>query len=447
MVWDNYLSVGGLEIGNSARAYGYATTTDCPANWLRDPDGPSLADALGDAPYDYDNIESAPWYDPDVDALARRFLGVYVLSMDQLRDSTRSAQVTQRTGDGARIGGRRFASRAVRVQAWLTAAGRDALDYGMMWLSAALTSGNCGQHNSRCGVADAAFFVDVPRPKAEGETDDEYAAAIAPLRRFIHDVDATSGPFTVEERESRDGLHFGRLVEFTIEAEDAFIYGTTWQVPLTPTLPTVVQDTPYNLVPVPSAELAGSSLVVATNYSTNPSVETDATGWLGVAQVVSGADPAPYFTSGRSTELAADGVASMRGRILGNGTTEIPATASTMLLYQDVSLAGVAAGQAVSFNIWGAALISAGTSVSQVTGLEAYIDWKNGSGTVLLKETLGLADSYDGFPFSAPSKHPPAGATQVRVHVKASVVWGSSATASKNSEIRVYADALAVTVP
>lgn len=429
MVWDNYLSVGGLEIGNSARAYGYATTADCPANWLRDPDGASLADALGDAPYDYDNIESAPWYDPDVDALARRFLGVYVLSMDQLRDSTRSAQVTQRTGDGARIGGRRFASRAVRVQAWLTAAGRDALDYGMMWLSAALTSGNCGQHNSRCGVADAAFFVDVPRPKAEGETDDEYAAAIAPLRRFIHDVDATSGPFTVEERESRDGVHFGRLVEFTIEAEDAFIYGTTWQVPLTPTLPTVVQDTPYNLVPVPSAELAGSSLVVATNYSTNPSVETDATGW---GTAVLGFTPAT--TGDRSTELAADGVASYKASV----TTTNSGTNGVMTAYQEVALAATG-GVPVSVTIWAALLLRGGTATLDT--VDGRIDWLDSGSAVIATTNLSDGD-LAGAAMSVRSVTPPPTAVKARV-----VASGRVASWAVGAQLALYADALALTVP
>jgi len=665
-VWDDYLALGGLEIGNSARAYGYATTADCPVAWLRDPEWDGAAEALGDLPYDFANIASAPWYDPDSDDLSRRFLGVYPLSLNNLRDSMRTATITQRTTDGGRIGGRRHAAREVRVQAWLTAQGSDALEYGMTWLSAALAAGGCGQHNSRCGVADMAFFTAAPPARGEvpdfsewaetrrnlatepqpvslsqqdgkmkidggrwfgsggatgtysvvtdatdgplpeitsyarktwsvvgtgsgdlgfslskgnanttattgvpvvvghtytlsgwirasadygvdssqgaqmqvwfhaadgtyvssnntgrfnlvadewarvsltftipagvatfgavldidggaipavgftldgtgllledspnlgdyfdgssvsatyaraewlgavgqsqsiyetrhdimrPQTDDEYAATLAPLRRFVHDVDTISGPFTVDERESSDGRHIGRLVEFTIGAEDPFVYAVTREVPLTPTLPTVVQDTPYNLTPNPSAELEDGTILVGTNFSTNPSVEVDATGWTAFSTGVT-----PAATGARSTELAADGVASYKVSV----TATNSGSAAQLLAYQDVSLAATG-GVPVSATIWAAALVTAGTAV--LGAMTGKVEWRNGSGTLLATTPLSAGD-VAGAAMSAKSMDQPSGATSARVIALATVTsW------SVGAQLALYADALAVTVP
>lgn len=127
----------------------------------------------------------------------------------------------------------------------------------------------------------------IERPR----TDEEYAAVVDSLRRFVHDIAVTSGPLDVEEFEPSRGF-YGKTIEFTITSERAWVYGLTKTLTLAPTLPSVVQDTPYNLIPYPSAELtseivnwlgavsadAGTQLTIPTHISpaggqtTHPSV-------------------------------------------------------------------------------------------------------------------------------------------------------------------------------
>lgn len=866
MVFKGYLEVGGREVANSARAFGYATTADCPASWLKDPECAGITDALGDVAYDFANIDQAPWFDPDQADLSKRFLGVYPITVENLSDSTRTAEVTERSNDGGRIGGRRHTSRAVRVQAWLTAQGADAMDYGMGWLAAAVSAGACGQHNSRCGVADLSFFTDCPpgrvdvpdytawtpqavdlftnprfedtsdtvearrnlasdpaatanrsagggvpvwgadwfgsgttgaissvtdatdgplpelatyqrktwtstnggsgnvgwshaslagtlgypvtpgqtlsvssylRPSSGGHTAriqygwfdssgvgigpttygaslempvgewsrimatvtapagaafcgfrsdvlygpwaigdtldgtgllvelspvvgdyfdgafspdsdltpswkgtpdaspsvltgvgvtsanisgpnvanfqssqwavegthsvritpksastdtftslggdtggmrlglvagetytmvavcrlsapltgtlnpssrsivffnrvggtylrtnsppvpneageyearltftvdpaateafvrlyngasagngdvwwdmatlvegvydgppftgsspddydqygkavaqyswdgaedaststretrtrfyrpqsaDEYEATVSPFRRFAHDVDATSGPFTVQEHKSSDGVHVGRLVEFTITAEDAFIYAATRQVPVLPSLPTVVQDTLYNLFPTPSMELTGGgSVVVATNYAQNPSVETNATGWASNTVAIT-----PAATGDRSTELAASGAASYKVSV----TATNSGTNGQLLAYQDVSLASIPAGSKVSVGMWATLVRASGTAV--LGNIAMRVDWLNSSSATISSTSLGTEPAAGG-PLAATSLTPPAGAVTARV-----VAAGNVTSWSAGAVLALYADALSVTVP
>lgn len=432
-MWDGWLSLGGVGIGNRGRAYGYATTADCPAMWLDDPECDALADALGESEYVFGNIADAPWFDPDDPDLSSRFLGSYIASVDGLRDSTRVAEVTERSGNGGRIGGRRAATRPIRVRAWLTAAGADALDYGMSWLAAAVQAGACGQHESRCGVADLAFFTACPPARDEGEPDADYQARVDKLRRFVHDVDVTSAPFTVQERESQDGVHIGRLVEFTLTAEDAFVYTPARNVPILPSTPIVVQDTLYNLVGQPSAELDQGTTVVATNYATNPSVESNATGW--VAQTSSGITPSA--TGARSTELAAVGAASYKVSVV---TTNSGTTNQYVRAYQNVDISGIPAGARVSVNVWGTFALLAGTAT--LTEVRGYVQWLNSSGTVLPGTTNLGAVSPSGGAIAMSSILPPVGAVTAQV-----IVSGNLSAWSAGASLALYADALAVTVP
>lgn len=272
-----------------------------------------------------------------------------------------------------------------------------------------------------------------------------YQKAVDGLRRYLHSAAVTSGPFTVERMQS--GPFEGHVVEFTITSERAFVYGVTGVVDLPSSLSTVVQDIPYNLLTHPSAELGSGSVVTARNLSANPSVETDASGWSASSATVSGTSPAAYFTSGRSTSLFAVGTAAMRGRILGNGSTEVSSSTARVLIQQDVSLSGLATNTRVSLNVWAAAIIAAGASGSNIDEMTAYVEWRNAG--LLSTTQLGTAASneYGGRPFMLDSQTIPAGATIARVIVEFEVDWRSSATPANNSDIQMYVDALAVTVP
>ena len=638
-MWPGYLAVGGLEVGNTPRALGYSQSGDCPTYWLKDTgECDTLADVLGSQSYDAADISSAPWFDPDIADTSSRFLGVYVVDMENTADSTRQAAITQRLPNGGRIGRIRRATRDIRVRAILTAKGTDALDVGASWLDSVLSPGACGAHGGACGVTDMEFFSACPparrlveqytdwaetrrnlwmnprassvgtsfgsgetngsmsyvsdfpgeittarrytatavsagsrifvvrglgdfpreggdvtltfrvrashpiadavvalRPSyttATGETqtpigtipagesqhsitmptfvagggsspsqamvilgtmaqvgatldvtgiiiergyggsyfdgdtldttteryawvsgannsesfmearteylspegDDTYLPLVDTYRRYFHDVACTSGPFTVGEYASSDGVHVGRLVEFTITAENPWMYGVTTPVDVPPTVPTVVQDIAYNLAPYPSAELAGPAVVAATNYATNPSVETNATGW---AKTQAAAITAGEVVGGRVTgELAAVGVASYRSVFTAAGSSGIPGTFSNE---QEVAL-GAGAGARYSINMWSAAVIMAGTPFLGDIIFRAY--WRSSAGgTILRTDELGTVPA-NGGAISVDSILPPVGATHVLVRATAQLASWNAGTI-----VRLYSDALAVTNP
>ncbi|QJD53259.1 minor tail protein [Microbacterium phage Tempo] len=304
------------------------------------------------------------------------------------------------------------------------------------------------QRHSWVGTADASSSIEesrysITRPR----TPEEYALIINALRRYVHDVAVTSGPIVVATYKSKTGNFYSREVEFTITSERAWVYGMTKELTLAPSLPTVMEDTPYNRIPYPSAELGAGSIVIAKNLADNPSVEVNATNWSTTATVVSGSSPNPYLTGARSTELAAVGTASYRSRILGNGSTLVSGGAF-LFAHNDVALpAGT--GRRISLNMWAACLIAAGGSSTAIQSLQVRYDFLNGGTSIGGAVVFGTAttDELSGNAYSITGVAVPAAATAVRVSAVARVDWASSATGGQNSDIRLYADALTVSVP
>lgn len=658
-MFTGYFSLGGNEVGNNARAIGYARTSDCPIMWHRGETCDNLAEALHDNVYEYQFIDQAPWYDPDDPDVTGRFLGLYVVSISGLSDSTRAATVTEKNTDGAQVSGYRHTSREVRVRAFLTARGMDALEAGMTWLRNALEPNACGMHgNVDCGASDMGFFVDCPpgralvptysayaevrrnlfsdprgvstssaywgsaalgayslnttmpgpittalrwtrsgtgvgairsvvgttmptagatvharatiRPStaitvdvyarpdvasatnqvalgtgiaiaagqvydlevtgpsmtaaatstsgivflinggAVGQTvdisqvviepnngfgffdgafpddsltdyawlgtagsspstmsvrsvadlpegDSTYDPKVDTYRRFLHTVTCISGPLIQEERVSEDKKHYGYLVEFTLLAATPAVYGVTKEVALSPTTPSLLQDTVFNLVRTPSVGLSDGTTIGAQNFAKNPSAEVNATDFENAVEVVSGSAATSYFTAGRVvSELnAAPGTASYRGRILGNGSTAVNGR-SYIWLRQQVPLTSLPVpmiappnGSRLSFAVWAAATIQAGASASAINGIQVTAVWRTGT-TVLSTITVGsttTAADYNGKSYMLDSQLKPDAADNVLIQVRVDVTWASSATPANNSDIRAYMDTVAVTMP
>ncbi|WNT45289.1 minor tail protein [Microbacterium phage BabyDotz] len=654
MTYEGFLSVGGIEVVNTERARGYATTAGCPSYVVSADVCEGLEDALASEAYIHDNITSAPWYDRSLASLSSRFYGAVGLTISGVTDSTRSFSRTEGVTNGGTNGRSRKGMRSLRVTATLLADGDDALDYGAQWMSSVF-DGGCGQHSDACGMTDAEFFAACPAPLGTvpdftdwGETrrnllpnpafrqnttswsaaagggatatisrqaalpglgipTDNYArvtytalgtwfraaansapvtpgqeytlsawlrgaptagnfrlfiqwktagnslveevsspnvnlgssfgrvsfTAVAPanaayatvqygrssgvvgdsfdvagmlfeqapklqdyfdgespatvnrveqqryswagtadasssiqetrypidrpqtlpeyifqvdaLRRYVHDV-AISGPITVSDMHFEDDF-VGRTVEFTISSERAWVYGKTRTLTLAPSLPTVMEDTPFNRIPYPSAELGSGSIVIAKNLADNPSVETNATNWSTTATVVTGSSPTPYLTGARSTELAAVGTASYRSRILGNGSTAASGGAF-LFAHNDVALpAGT--GRRISLNMWAACLITAGSGTA-IQSLQVRYDFLNSGGSSIGGAVIfgtAAASELGGNAYSVTGVAVPATATTVRVSAVARVDWASSATSGQNSDIRLYADALTVSIP
>lgn len=276
------------------------------------------------------------------------------------------------------------------------------------------------------------------------QTDEEWAESVDDVRRFLHGVAAVSGPLTVSETR-RDGM-VRQTVEFTLEATRPWVYGVTRTVDLPRTQSSVIEDVQYNLIPYPSMEAAGGAVTIAENLATNPSVEVDATGWTYSGAPVSGSALTGFVSGARSTELAAVGSASYRVNLFGNQTSAASGRAAIQAI-QDVSLPATPARARFSFNIWAALIKSAGSAATVLHTLDARVDWINSSNGFISMTSLGTATSLGGFVFSARSVLPPGGAVKARVIVRGEVTWESSATPANNSDIRLYADALAVTIP
>lgn len=431
MTYEGYLNLGGNEVVNSARALGYARTGDCPANWLTDEFAcDTLSAALGESAYDRGNISEATWYDPDIHALSSRFLGVGLISVSGLDDSTRQAVMTQKTFDGGQISGYRNSTPTIRVRAFLTGVGKDGLNYGLEWLRSVLAPNACGMHSISCGTSSLEYFIACPPKREDGETPAAYRQRVDLLRRYYHGVACTSGPLVQEEFTSSDGIHFGAIVEFSFEAEEAFSYSITREVNLGATEPYVYQDVAYNLVPYPSAELASGTIVMATNYATNPSVENDATGWGRNYSVIT---PAP--TAARSTDIAAVGNASYKSTT----TATNSGTNGNIQNRLDVDISAAPAGARFSVNMWSTGVLSAGTAV--LGTITTRVQWMNSAGGSLRTDTVGTTPAAGGA-VSASSILPPAGAVTARLYSTLTITsWSVGAV------ISLYSDAAAVTVP
>lgn len=450
-MWDHFIRLGGNEIANSARAYGYATTNGCPSQWMTEKEWQGLSDAIEERGYSADRIEEAPWFDYRNEA-TRRFYGVYVVSVTGLNGSTVTGSPDEGVTEGGVVGRTRRTGRSVRVRAWLTGRGKDAVDVGETWLDTALADAGCGMHGDSCGTSDLMFFSAPPAERDPMESYEEYRTRVDGQLRYLHEVTRISGPIPVQDRASTDGIHHGRLVEFTVYAGVPRIFGKPRKISLQPSLPVVVQDIPYNNLPFPSAELISTptipqvAVAVARNLSPNPSLGANDTGYSGTAVLVTGSSPSAFFAAARSSDLAAEGTHSYRGRIAGDGSTAANGRA-LITLQHDVPITD--AGARISFTVWGAALRLLGAAGS-VQSLRAVVEWRT-SGSLITQTAIDATQTTEaglnGKVFKAASLQKPDGATIARVKMMCETLWASSSDSSVNSDIRVYMDAVGVTIP
>lgn len=289
------------------------------------------------------------------------------------------------------------------------------------------------------GAADASTSTyEIRQWLTRPETDDEYAVVVDPLRRYLHGVAATGGPNTIDEfhRKLATGETIvGQVVEFTLTASRPWVYGVTKPVQLPSTTPFVIEDVRYNLVKFPSMQLTSDTpVLIGRNYSLNPSVETNTTGW---SFGQSGAITAAQMAGTRSTELAAVGTASYKATF-----TSTTTGTGTMSVLQTVALPAPAPLPAVtrfSINMWAAALATTGTPT--LSTIAFSVDWLNSSNTVLRTDALGTQPASGGS-VTLSNILPPTGATQARVSATVTV-----SSIANGNVVNLFADALAVTVP
>lgn len=278
-------------------------------------------------------------------------------------------------------------------------------------------------------------------------SDEEYEDLVRDGKRFLHDVGIESGPLVTEEFVDETTDVHGYKVEFDLVASKAGIFGATVRKDLQATDSVIVSDVRYNLMPTPRPGLDvppfSISEVRASNYMSNPSVETGLNGISWADEAITGAAPSvdSLVTLARSDDLAAVGAYSARLRLLGSSV--VAQSGATAILKMWQQSATVLAGHRLGASVWAGAVISAGTEVSAINSMTAVFELMNGS-TVL--DTLGTVtvtdpDLVSGHVFESPLVTL-TGTRSIRVRVEAEVEWASGAT---NSDIRVYADAWSVT--
>lgn len=289
-MWDHLLRLGGNELVNTARVVAIAETIGLPLN-LGCGDCASITD-MQDAVYgedpDLGNIEASPWYDED-DPASGDFFGVVGQRIRDVMSSMREVPVTQRLGSGGVLGRERDMTRDVRATVLMVARNARGIDYGVNWLSSALSRNACGQHSNKCGLSDLEWLVDCPPDRPDGQSEADYVAEVAPLRRLLHDVGATGGPTVLEERENDCYVIYE--VEFTITAQEPKVFGVPKVFELEPDYITGKSDVLRNLVRNPSTENTSGRLWVMTNYVHNPSFEVNTSYWSASSEVVEGTAP------------------------------------------------------------------------------------------------------------------------------------------------------------
>ncbi len=272
-------------------------------------------------------------------------------------------------------------------------------------------------------------------------TDEEYEEIqVAPLRRFMHDVAAVEGPFRTNIAES--GGIVMHEVEWGFVSERPYVFSGARTLDLPSYPSTVVDDVASNLVPYPSAEIAGGDTVLATNYATNPSVEVDATGYVSAANAISGTNPLAYQTGARVTEKAGVGAASYRTRLLGPASGITAGSQARVYAQYDAPISALnPASDRISAHLWAAVTVAGtGTSIQRV---RTFVEFRNGTtivGTVDMDD-LDPAEYTNGGEVSKSGIPIPAGATVARVSVVAEVTWQNS------SDVRVYVDKITVSKP
>lgn len=233
----DYLSVGGVEIANSARLREYLRTVGSPLDSGTDicACGALTADILGDQPYTTpdDPDSPAPWYDPD-DPASGEFAGLLILDMEGIDDFPVARTVTTAVTGGGSLGPARIQPREITITGILLGATCCGTDFGLRFLAQALQ----GCTGSACGGDCVTMYDCCP---GDDMTPEQFNAA---HRRTFRRVALTDGP-RVTGRTGDGHCGGGRCstgadiitVEFTLTAATPWAY--TDEVPLLDvTLPT-----------------------------------------------------------------------------------------------------------------------------------------------------------------------------------------------------------------
>jgi hypothetical protein len=159
-LYDDWLSIGGIELINAERTQTYVEHM-LPQMGLQKVADMDLHVALEDAPYTSPVLDDAEWVSA-ADTASHKFYGLYPKSLEGFGNSTRTASVTESTLQGGFVGAARDGSRPLRVNGLLIAADEEGAEAGLSWLRAVVKNIGCSTHDSSCNSSDMTFFLGKP---------------------------------------------------------------------------------------------------------------------------------------------------------------------------------------------------------------------------------------------------------------------------------------------
>lgn len=240
MAWTGYFEYDGNEVINVSRVEAYAKSAGM--NWFRPLyENDALGYMLGDGlRYVSPFLDPAPWTDPDIPA-SFDFMGVYPLDVTGIEDSTRSAEVTENTGDGGVPSRMRNSSKTLVFSAIILATTDAGASYGIRWLKSVLVTGPCGsQGSATCPGADLCYLDSSPDmylpdqisnktfavddPSDPGTFVEAPEDCLDPYLRSFRKVVFNSGPTITGKRETSDDMAVWS-VQFTATVGMPYEYG------------------------------------------------------------------------------------------------------------------------------------------------------------------------------------------------------------------------------
>lgn len=232
MAYEGWIDFGGVEIINVSRTAQLAEVLGIDTVWVNPDSVDWIQTEL--AGVDYDNVTTAPWYDPAAVA-STEFAGVLPLSFTGMDDSTRESTPTEYITDGGNTGRPRHKTLAMVANIVLVASTDRGAEFGRRWLSATLA--NVGTRMFCSGVTMTYFRS----PGGNG-----YSPEIVRRRS----VAMTKGISVTRKRVTHCSATW--MATFTLTAGDPFEYGDkTLMVEnlghgLTPTGPAVIAHGVYD---------------------------------------------------------------------------------------------------------------------------------------------------------------------------------------------------------
>lgn len=206
MSYDGWMQYNGKEFINLSRTAQLADVMGITSLWPSPGELQWIQDDLGGL--DYDDITTAPWYDPGF-APSTEFAGLVVLSVPNLDDSTLTRSTTEYIGDGGAPGLARNATLPLVWNVAIIASTDRGADFGKRWMDRQLKNTKAGPGGARFSLGGDLYYF-------------RYAGDGAPK---VHRRDVRLTRASTVTRKKRDSCSVTWWVTFTMTDHDSYEYG------------------------------------------------------------------------------------------------------------------------------------------------------------------------------------------------------------------------------